>query len=211
MATYTLVEIEIPEAEALSDLYGIEFDLNSVEELCTKAIESSKSNPRDYYLEDIFVSYAIIRYGRCFTKGTRIWLNDNDVKNIDPFLLERHHHYMQLRNKYIAHSVNAFEEVYVNTSVNKEGERLPIKYVSPGSTRTLLPAELAKDLQDLSSTIKNEITTRIGVEKQKLLDIVNKSYLDSIYEGQLHSSKINLRNVHTSRVRKSPIMRKAKH
>jgi len=193
------VEVKLPEAEFLADLYGIAFDLDIAEELCSKVVDLGKSKPRDFFVEEGLVSAAVIKYGRCFTKGVRMRLGVNDLAGLDPDNITAHEYFIELRNKFVAHSVNAFEETYVTVSAReKGGEIFPITSVGPGQHRIVLSAETAESLKNLVSNMKSVVKRMIDVEEKRLLEFIQTLPLEVIHAGDLHIP----RNIQANDVRK---------
>jgi hypothetical protein len=182
-----LVEVKLPEAELLADLYGIAFDLGYVEELCSKAIEVAESIPRDWLVEEALVSAAVIKYGRCFTDGVRMRLGFEDLAVLHSDTIATHEYFIELRHKTVAHAVNAFEETYVNAAARvKDGEKFPITSLSPGQHRVILSSSMAQSLRDLSSTVKSFVKKRIESEEGVLLEFIQALPIDEIHSGDLH-------------------------
>jgi hypothetical protein len=202
-ANVRAVELKLPEAVLLADLYEITFDLNAAEALCAKAIALERSDPRDYNTEQGLVEAAIVKYGRCFTKGVRLWLKENDLAELEPEILASHNYFIALRNKFVAHAVNAFEETFVTVPAREEdGTLFPITSVHPGSHRMLLTAETATPLLQLASRVRDFLKDRTVVEEQKLLKLVQSLPLEVIHAGDLHSpSRMKEHEVHKPRKR----------
>src|SRR3989344_1163128 len=156
------VEVTLPEAELLADLYGIVFDLNRAAKLCSKAVEFSKFPDRDYELIEGLVAAAIVRYFRCFSKGVRCWLHPKDIENLGKDLLEDHDYFKAIRDKYVAHSVNPFEETFVTASASeRDGVKFPIRSVNPGHHRVMLSEFEAKSLEKLVDKVTAEVGERV--------------------------------------------------
>lgn len=196
------VEVKLPEAELLADLYGIIFDLDNAEEFCNKVIDLAKSKPRDLFMEEGLVSAAVIKYGRCFTKGVRMRLGVEDLASLDTDSTAAHEYFIELRHKFVAHSVNAFEETYVTASaMEKDGEKFPITSVGPGQHRVVLSAEIAELLRRLVHNVKQAVKRRIDAEEKKLLEFIKTLPLEAVHAGDLHTP----RNVKVADVRKPRI------
>lgn len=103
---------ELPEAALLADLTGIEQDLAFVAEICRR-LEAMPLEKFDGSLAEALTTAAVIRYGRCFGTGVRTQGSrklEEVVAGLPVELQERHERFLALRNRHLAHSVNAFEE-----------------------------------------------------------------------------------------------------
>jgi hypothetical protein len=196
-----VVEIKLPEAELLADLYSIVSDLRSAEEFCAKAIELETSTPRDLAVEEGLASAAVIRYGRCFTTGVRLRLNRDDLVGLSTEDLAEHDHFYALRDKFVAHSISPFEETYVTASAHeRDGEKLPITSIGPGHYKVLLEASTARALSALIGKVKNEVNRRVATEERKLLEFIQTLPIEAIHAGDLHSPRpIQPADVHKTR------------
>jgi hypothetical protein len=105
------VALNIPEAKLYADFTGIKTDIREVQILCQRFLdrffESTSQNWAD--LEVLCVA-AIIRYGRTFPSGIRVGIDSEFIKLLDEEDQKAHVLFKALRDKWIAHSVNSFEE-----------------------------------------------------------------------------------------------------
>ena len=115
MAVWRFVDFSVKEAQRLADLASIEVDLKTVEEICDRSLaETQKSlDLGATVLLDALCTAAIVRYGRCFTSGVRERLPDNLIGQLPQTDQDAHHFFKDLRDKWVAHSVNAFEDTHV--------------------------------------------------------------------------------------------------
>jgi hypothetical protein len=167
------VEVKLPEAELLAELYSIVSDLEAAADYCTKAAALERSKPRDFVIEEALVWAAVIRYGRCFTSGIRLRLGREDLANLPSEDLVEHDHFYALRDRFVAHSICPFEETYVTASAHeRDGVRLPITAVGPGHHRVLLEGSTARALGSLIVKVKDEIKRRVVEEEKILLTLI---------------------------------------
>src|SRR5712691_10749508 len=114
MAVYRYVNLDIREAQLLSDLTGIEHDLKATVTLCNRLEAALKDTfegrQHDLITLETFTTAALVRYARSFTSGVRARLPKQILQGLPPKLLDDHRWFKALRDKYVAHSVNAFEE-----------------------------------------------------------------------------------------------------
>jgi len=199
------VEIKLPEAELLAELYSIINDLEAAADYCTKAEELEKSKPRDFVVEEALVWAAIIRYGRCFTSGIRLRLGREDLTSLTVEDLAEHDHFYALRDRFVAHSICPFEETYVTASAHeRDGVLLPITAVHPGHHRVILEGSTARALGSLISKVSVEVKKRVSEEEKKLLTLIQSLPLETIHSGDLHSPRHILQSdVHKARRQRS--------
>ena len=128
MVTHTYVNIDLKEAAYLADLTGIESDLRSTIELCNKLLDISDISDQNIHLIDALSTIISVRYSRSFVSGVRKKLNIRNIESITEKLLKEHARILAIRNKHIAHSVNAFEEnqvvgYYIEESPEEKGRQ----------------------------------------------------------------------------------------
>lgn len=182
------VEVKLSEAEALADLYGIEYDLSTASYLCAKAVELSHLEHLDYLHVEALVSAAIVRYGRCFSTGARLGLTRKDILSLESVDLEVHDYFKALRDKFVAHSVNPYESSHVTASTSeRDGVRFPIESLNPGYHRLVLSAHEASGLSLLIAKVKAIVDERIEVERRRLLAFIKTLPLDVMHSGDLHT------------------------
>ena len=124
-------------AQRLADVASIKFDLDFTIAALENLISSIESGQVESHVNDelgvkrrSLWNSAVVMYARCFDKGVReYWLRDDQV----PSEHTDHHKYIRLlRSKYIAHSVNAFEETFVGIAVGRTGDgSLFMRGISP--------------------------------------------------------------------------------
>ena len=184
------VEVKLPEAEVLADLYGIVFDLDAATYLCEKAVEQGQPRRHDSLLVEGLVAAAVVRYGRCFSTGARSGLRRQDIAKLNADDLATHNYFKDLRDKFVAHSVNPFEVTYVTTTTReRDGTKCPIRSVGAGQHRLLLSADTAEALAHLISMVKAIVQVRVSAEKQRLLEVIQALPLETIHSGDLHTPR----------------------
>jgi hypothetical protein len=109
MAMNAFIEFRLDEAQILADYTGIAFDLRTAREFATTILEENRKPMPNYALSDPFMVATIIRYARAFAGGVRLKLYEA-VSILTDQQRSKHDHFIHVRDKYIAHSVNAFEE-----------------------------------------------------------------------------------------------------
>lgn len=102
----------LPSTPALAALASLSADLQAVlgalEELLSGRHEDSEVVRRALW------NQALMMYARCFNGGLRsVRLTLDDVEALGEGAREAHEYFFSMRNKHIAHSVNAFEDMRV--------------------------------------------------------------------------------------------------
>lgn len=121
-----------PQSQRLADLYGHQYDLNSAIRFCDLHIEIDptetgidvKEVMRREHTRDALCRAAFTSYGRCFGHGIRSGLNKDFVGRLNDDLKQRHQQVRDLRDKWVAHSVNHFDDIRIRiqAAVDESGE-----------------------------------------------------------------------------------------
>ena len=104
-----IAQLETPTTRALRDLVGATFDMKRVTELCRQYV-SSMENDAAQIVQDALWMTAVVLYARCFNGGVRQSLDTAVLDLIPEKSREMHEHFIDLRDKFVAHSVNAYEQ-----------------------------------------------------------------------------------------------------
>ena len=184
-------QFNIPEATALASYMGAQSDMRQVKIFCDVLIERYAgdhlkksefdivgfSTPIDFDEWDAFTAAACIRYARCFKTGVRIALDPLDVASAKPDYVELHEFVIALRDKHIAHSVNAFEDNVVMVTIRDDFQSaLQVDTVSARHTRRsgLAMRDPAR-LKDLSQWWYDHLEVLIRAERTRLLEIARRT------------------------------------
>ena len=176
MSNYTFIELSPrKEAKILADYTSMEDDLRSSRnfaELYLAEYQKIGSTPG---LVDALMVAIIIRYARSFGGGVRSHLpKPTDILTKEQIV--RHEFFMAVRDKYIAHSVNAYEECqlvarYWDHKVQTEG----INEVGCIYTRVAgLSEQDARDIIGLIDTWLRHVNDKLRGEKAKLVALIRK-------------------------------------
>lgn len=184
------VQIVIPEAENLADLYGIEYDLDESAQLCGKALKLCQESPVDYQLVEAVVTTALVRYFRCLGTGVRLGIQEDDLAGLSEEEMKSHRYLKDLRDKYVVHSVNPYETSYVTvTATEKDGALLPIASISSGNHRIILTRETAEMLRAVVRRVRDIVGAKVVAEKERVLKVVQALPLEEVHAGDLYSPK----------------------
>jgi hypothetical protein len=188
MALWRFVDFSVPEAKVLADLTGVNEDLEATEEICALFISEAQPFDRNkiLLLESICAA-AIIRYGRSFPSGVRMGITKDVIRQLPPELQADHRYFKNLRDKWIAHSVNTFEENQVVAYlIPKERGPEGVECVSVQQRRVLtVDVGEMRRLMDLCFALRKIIARSIEAENRRVLEYAKSLPVESIYSRPL--------------------------
>lgn len=201
-ALHRAVEVKLPEAAVLADLYSVRYDLEIATHLSKAAGEAGATRSHDSLVVEGLVTAALVRYCRCFSTNVRLGLRRVDIENLDSETLAQHDYFKALRDKFVVHSANPFEENWVTASASeRNGVRFPITAVAHGSHRMLLSVGEARALGALIKQVRHVVDARIAKEEVRLLAVIQQLPLDELHNSDLRTpARLSLTDV--SRTRK---------
>ncbi|MEJ3403931.1 hypothetical protein WDJ51_04240 [Rathayibacter sp. YIM 133350] len=115
-----------PTTTEFRDVTGALFDMKRVIELCEEYLSAMENNAARAVQDALWMS-AIILYARCFNVGVRQRLDTTALDAVPGRPREVHQHFLDLRDKFLAHSVNIYEQTPVLAIidlVNNDVERI---------------------------------------------------------------------------------------
>ena len=121
-----IVEYSGNNASNLADLYAIDQELRFVIEASTRLAGRIEEKSSDQIEMRALYSGALQAYARCFTSSKRKTLDPEIYSSLGGEPLACHEMYIGMRNKHLAHSVNAFEQIKVGLSLAPEDKRREI-------------------------------------------------------------------------------------
>jgi len=205
MATWRFVNFDFKESELLADLSGIVSDLKSASELCDLLTEQIEKQPMNFKLIEALNCALLVKYARPFASGVRKRVPIDIISELPEEYQKDHEWFIGLRNKYIAHSVNSFEENNVHAYLVPE-ERGPkgISSISVQENRMLC---LGKDdisrIKRLAEEIAQKITALVEAERKNVLAFAKSFPPEDFYNQKLKPVKVPSRDdVNKSRRRR---------
>ena len=190
------VNINHPEAHLLADLAGIRDDLETVDAICDlmlKEIIENKEDAIDDTMSRALLAAALVSYARAFKTGIRDKELRDKITSMLPCKLHGKHQWaIDLRDKYVAHSVNAFEDNQVVASLFPEehGHKGIFRITVRRSRLAALGENNVKDLKTLCAFIIKEIDKLMKEEKNKVLEVARRIPVDELYNFQPTSNPI---------------------
>jgi hypothetical protein len=108
-----IAELETQNARLLADHASVFQDLGFCIQCCDRLASMLRDGRKDTVLQQALWTSALVAYARCFGTGVRYGITPEIYARFEGEPLEVHKHYIKMRNKHIAHSVNPFEQVKV--------------------------------------------------------------------------------------------------
>lgn len=184
MAVWRFVNINLKEAQLLADLTGIQSDLEATAAICDLLMKEIKKGQYDLYLADALSSAALVRYARSFTSGVRTKIPKSIQTLLSSELLKEHKWFIDLRDKYVAHSVNAFEDhqvvAYLVPEERGQKDVSSISSVQQTRLACLGGADIA-DLKALCAELGKHVGALIEKEKAKVLEATKQVPVENLY------------------------------
>jgi hypothetical protein len=195
VATYTWVDLHIPEAAKLADLSGILWDLRQAREFAKLLAREFGADEPNWQLVEPLSIAATVMYCRPFSGGVRHRLGERDLNILTTEQRQVHDHLRAYRDKHVAHSVNPLEENipranYCVERVKQEG----ITGISYGGGRvaSLSGAEVAAIIE-LTTLLQAHIESQIAAEQVRLLPIVRRQPLEQVLAGGQKAFVVDVR------------------
>jgi hypothetical protein len=172
MATWSYVDFSNTSSQRLADLSGVASDLNVTQQICARLESELKRTPMDTLLIEVLSSAALVKYGRAFGSGVRMKLPAEILATFSDEQREQHDLFKALRDKWIAHSINSFEDNRVVAYlVPPERGEPGVSSISVQHTRVLsLSRSQAASLRDLSALIEQKLATLLAAENALVLE-----------------------------------------
>lgn len=191
MAIWRFVNLDLPEAKLLADLTGILNDLKATIDICDLFLQERSRNAELILLESLTAA-VVVRYARSFKSGVRSRVPTEILDNLTDEQKNIHDWIIGLRDKYVAHSVNAFEENTVVAYLVPE-ERGP-KNVSSISVQQQRLVSLSNEdiaqLKSLSIVISENVTKLLELENKKVLEIARTLPMEELYNQKAKAPKL---------------------
>ncbi len=189
MARTNFVRIYLPEAADLADLTSMRSDLDSALDF-GKRLREIYETGLEFLLIDQLSTAALIRYCRTFAGGVRNKRLARDMlASLSVEQRQKHDRLDLIRDKHIAHSVNAFEESqpvarYSEGRVQEEG----ITSIDCNHEQIVgLGPEEASDIIELCTTLLTYADERLKQEKLRLLPIIRALPIEEVFSGGQNS------------------------
>ncbi|MEA2604470.1 MAG: hypothetical protein QOF89_5462 [Acidobacteriota bacterium] len=182
MATWGPRLISSDEAAKLADLTGARDDLEAASGFCDRLAEVEIASPTSLVMLDALSTAIAVRYARCFTTGVRARLSDEVLAGLSDDLRSLHAYLLVVRNKHVAHSVNALEENHVTIHVREPPDAPALRGVGTLQARSMvLGSEDAPRVRELCRTVVAAIDVLIEQQRALVEEHIRGLSLDEVY------------------------------
>src|SRR5207247_2268289 len=121
------VAIDVPSAQVLADQASIIAELQFVMDSCKRLLTelAKPEEERDQLMPVALWSSAVLAYGRCFSKGKRFALTNEDVRNLPLHgaVMKFHQWVLEERDKLAARAPNPAEGAKVGAALSAPGQK----------------------------------------------------------------------------------------
>lgn len=156
-----VVRIDGANAQRLADMSLHQSDLKFALE-CLEAINTVPDEPNT--LRRALWHSAIIHYIKCFRQGIRVLLNETVIYQGNALALEAFQFFLNLRNKHIAHDVNAYMQSLPTAALNNGTKPYKIeKIICATMTGVTLDQNSYNNLHSLVSDALKYVTAEFDV------------------------------------------------
>jgi hypothetical protein len=178
-----IVRYKSKEAAAIAELFSIRQDLLLTEQICERLLSVLQAPSNDAVLVEALWSAALVRYARSFTTGKRQTLNPSLVAHLPGDPMSDHIYYKNQRDKFIAHSVNPFEQSVVGLVLSPpDSETRQVLGVADLVLRQISDdKQIIRQLGTLANEMRKQIESQIDDGKKKLLMSAKQEQMDDLY------------------------------
>ena len=186
MADWRYVHFENKEAQRLADLNGVVSDLELVVSICDQFLRIDHTSSSESLLlsQSLFIA-AVVTYGRTQGTGVRSGVTLQQIERMPEALREFHKYFKDIRDKFVAHSANAFEENHVKLYLMPEerGER-SVSSIGLGHARVAtLSYEDMENLKDLGVAVLAIVNDEMNIELERLLQFAQSLPVEDFYNA----------------------------
>lgn len=190
MAHWQSVNFDCPESQLLADIEGIWDDLWTTFNMCDllseklNRIKNHSWDSSDLLIVDALSCAAVVRYWRVFASGRRKPNANDIIPRLCQELQEDHKWFTDFRNKFVAHSVNTFEENTVNAHlVPEDHDEKGIAWISGQSMKVLsLNIDDIHRLKRLAKAVLTHIEILREAENAKVLAFARSLPAEDFYK-----------------------------
>jgi hypothetical protein len=195
------VDFSISEAQWLADLHGIENDLRDTDKLCAKSIALRRQFPTgteaasdwfdDTWLAGELSFAAVVKYGRTFGSGVRRGIPISWIRQLPDPYHTYHQYFKDIRDKFVAHSVNAFEDNQVFALLSPQFAPAEVSSITVDTGRFVsLSSDDLLNLRRLVRVLKQLVQQEIANEKARILQIARSLPLSELLARETDSRPI---------------------
>lgn len=175
-----LAKLNTDEADEYGQLVAIHVDLRFCELLSDlmikqrRAMKSIKKIDNSHlpFIDEMRMAMIAshVAYGRCFGTGKRQRLDHRKIWREGDSARKAHRYFKDVRDKFVAHSVNDFEDVGVALTYVMEDEEPSVFHVTDAIATSIIPSDyLVKWLRRLSKQAQKHVENRIDELRNRIL------------------------------------------
>ena len=184
------VAIDVPSAHVLADQASIISELQFVMDCCKRLLAdlAQPEEERDPLMPLALWSSAVLAYGRCFSKGKRFTLSNDDVRNLPLHgaVMKFHQWILEERDKLAARAANPAEGAKVGAALSppeqKDGRVEGI--VIFASSREVVDDTGVRQLGGLASELAKVTADKAQEQQDVVLKDAQQLNLDSLYQQE---------------------------
>jgi hypothetical protein len=184
------VAIDVPSAHVLADQASIISELQFVMDCCKRLLAdlAKPEEERDPLMPLALWSSAVLAYGRCFSKGKRFTLSNDDVRNLPLHgaVMKFHQWILEERDKLAARAANPAEGAKVGAALSppEQKDRRVEGIVIFASSREVVDDVGVRQLGGLASELAKQTAEKAQEQQDVVLKDAQQLNLDSLYQQE---------------------------
>jgi hypothetical protein len=182
------VAIDVPSAQVLADQASIISELQFVMDCCKRLLTEldKPEEERDQLMPLALWASAVLAYGRCFSKGKRFALANDDVKNLPLHgaVMNFHQWVLEERDKLAARAANPAEGAKVGAALSppEQKDRRVEGIVIFASSHEVVNDVGVRQLGGLASELAKLTADKAQEQQDVVLKDAQQLNLDSLYQ-----------------------------
>ena len=182
------VNLDVPSARVLADQASIIQDLQFVMDCCKRLLNelAKPEDERDPLFPLALWTSAVMAYARCFGKGKRFGLTNDDVKNLPLHgaVMKFHTWVLEERDKLAAHAANPFEAATVGAALSPpdQAKRRVEGIVIFASSHVVVEDVGVRQLGGLASELAKQTAEKAQEQQDVVLKDAQQLDLDGLYK-----------------------------
>ena len=184
------VAIDVPSAQVLADQASIIAELQFVMDSCKRLLTelAKPEEEREQMMPEALWSSAVRAYGRCFSKGKRFALTNEDVRNLPLHgaVMKFHQWVLDERDKLAARAPNPAEGAKVGAALSPPGQkdRRVEGIVIFASSHEIVDDVGVRQLGGLASELAKHTAEKAQEQQDVVLKDAQQLNLDSLYQQE---------------------------
>ena len=184
------VAIDVPSAQVLADQASIISELQFVMDCCKRLLAdlAQPEEERDPLMPLALWSSAVLAYGRCFSKGKRFALSNDDVRKLPLHgaVMKFHQWILEERDKLAARAANPAEGAKVGAALSppEQKDRRVEGIVIFASSREVVDDTGVRQLGGLASELAKQTAEKAQEQQDVVLKDAQQLNLDSLYQQE---------------------------